>query len=170
MSIICGPEPCPLLLSSSCVFYEGENLIYIGVNTNDSFQTALQKINQAFTNAQMGYIFNNGLIQSGLSQPVQLGGSLIQNTTIAGNFTLTLQGNVQAARHITTGGTSSQFVKGDGTLDSSSFQPPGNYITALSGDGVATGPGAVAFTLNTVNTNPGTFGASQLIPVVTVIF
>jgi hypothetical protein len=168
MSVICGAEPCPLLLSSSCVFYEGENLLYIGVNTNDSLQTALQKINQAFTNAQMGYIFNNGLIQSGLSQPVQLGGSLIQNTTILGNYTLTLQGNVQAARHITTGGTSSQFVKGDGTLDSSSFQPPGNYITALSGDGVATGPGAVAFTLNTVNSNPGTFGAGSLIPVVTV--
>jgi hypothetical protein len=168
MSVICGAEPCPLLLSSSCVFYEGENLLYIGVNTNDSLQTALQKINQAFTNAQMGYIFNNGLIQLGLSQPVQLGGSLIQNTTILGNYTLTLQGNVQAAKHITTGGTSSQFVKGDGTLDSSSFQPPGNYITALSGDGVATGPGAVAFTLNTVNSNPGTFGAGSSIPVVTV--
>jgi hypothetical protein len=94
MSVICGSEPCPLLLSSTCVFYEGENLLYIGVNTNDSLQTALQKINQAFTNAQMGYIFNNGLIQSGLSQPVQLGGSLIQNTTILGNYTLTLQGNV----------------------------------------------------------------------------
>jgi hypothetical protein len=168
MSVLCGSEPCPLLLSSSCVFYEGENLLYIGVNTNDSFQTALQKINQAFTNAQMGYIFNNGLVQSGLSQPVQLGGSLIQNTTISGNYTLTLQGNVQAAKHVTTGGTSSQFVKGDGTLDNSSFQPPGNYITALSGDGVATGPGAVAFTLNNVNINPGTFGASQMIPVVTV--
>jgi hypothetical protein len=168
MSVLCGSEPCPLLLSSSCVFYEGENLLYIRVNTNDSFQTALQKINQAFTNAQMGYIFNNGLIQSELSQPVQLGGSLIQNTTISGNYTLTLQGNVQAAKHVTTGGTSSQFVKGDGTLDNSSFQPPGNYITALSGDGVATGPGAVAFTLNNVNINPGTFGASQMIPVVTV--
>ena len=168
MSVICGAEPCPLLLSSTCVFYEGENLLYIGVNTNDSLQTALQKINQAFTNAQMGYIFNNGLIQPGLSQPVQLGGSLIQNTTILGNYTLTLQGNVQAARHITTGGTSSQFVKGDGTLDSSSFQPPGNYITALSGDGVATGPGAVAFTLSTVNLNPGTYGAGSSIPVVTV--
>ena len=168
MSVICGSEPCPLLLSSSCVFYEGENLLYIGVNTNDSFQTALQQINQAFQNAQMGYIFNNGLIQSALSQPVQLGGSLIQNTTIGGNFTLTFAGNVQAAKHITTGGTSSQFVKGDGTLDSSSFQPPGNYITALSGDGVATGPGAVPFTLNTVNSNPGTFGAGSSIPVVTV--
>jgi collagen type VII alpha len=168
MSAICGASPCPLLLSSSCVFYEGEDLLYIGVQTNDNLQLVIQKINQAFINSGIGYIFNNGLVQTSLSAPVQLGGSLIQNTTILGNYTLTLQGNVQAAKHITTGGTSSQFVKGDGTLDSSSFQPPGNYITALSGDGVATGPGAVPFTLNTVNSNPGTFGAGSLIPVVTV--
>ena len=168
MSAICGASPCPLLLSSSCVFYEGEDLLYIGVQTNDNLQLVIQKINQAFINSGIGYIFNNGLVQTSLSAPVQLGGSLIQNTTIGGNFTLTFAGNVQAAKHITTGGTSSQFVKGDGTLDSSSFQPPGNYITALSGDGVATGPGAVAFTLNTVNSNPGTFGAGSLIPVVTV--
>ena len=168
MSVICGAEPCPLLLSSSCVFYEGEDLLYIGVQTNDNLQLVIQKINQAFINSGIGYIFNNGIVQTSLSSPVQLGGSLIQNTTIGGNFTLTFAGNVQAAKHITTGGTSSQFVKGDGTLDSSSFQPPGNYITALSGDGVATGPGAVPFTLNTVNSNPGTFGAGSSIPVVTV--
>ena len=168
MSVICGSEPCPLLLSSSCVFYQGEDLLYIGVQTNDNLQLVIQKINQAFINSGIGYIFNNGIVQTTLSSPVQLGGSLIQNTTILGNYTLTLQGNVQAAKHITTGGTASQFVKGDGTLDSSSFQPPGNYITALSGDGVATGPGAVPFTLNTVNSNPGTFGAGSLIPVVTV--
>ena len=168
MSAICGASPCPLLLSSSCVFYEGEDLLYIGVQTNDNLQLVIQKINQAFINSGIGYIFNNGLVQTSLSAPVQLGGSLIQNTTIGGNFTLEFTGNLKAAKHITTGGTASQFVKGDGTLDSSSFQPPGNYITALSGDGVATGPGAVAFTLNTVNSNPGTFGAGSLIPVVTV--
>ena len=168
MSAICGASPCPLLLSSSCVFYEGEDLLYIGVQTNDNLQLVIQKINQAFINSGIGYIFNNGLVQTSLSAPVQLGGSLIQNTTIGGNFTLEFTGNLKAAKHITTGGTASQFVKGDGTLDSSSFQPPGNYITALSGDGVATGPGAVPFTLNTVNSNPGTFGAGSLIPVVTV--
>lgn len=168
MSTICGASPCPLLLSSSCVFYEGEDLLYIGVQTNDNLQLVIQKINQAFVNSGIGYIFNNGIVQTALNQPVQLGGSLIQNTTIGGNFTLEFTGNLKAAKHITTGGTSSQFVKGDGTLDSSSFQPPGNYITALSGDGVAAGPGAVAFTLNTVNLNPGTFGAGSSIPVVTV--
>lgn len=37
------------------------------------------------------------------------------------------------------------------------LQPIGNYITALTGDGTASGPGSVALTLATVNSNVGTF-------------
>lgn len=37
------------------------------------------------------------------------------------------------------------------------YQPIGNYITALTGDGTASGPGSAAFTLATVNSNVGTF-------------
>ncbi len=37
-------------------------------------------------------------------------------------------------------------------------QAAGNYITALTGDGTASGPGSAAFTLATVNGNVGTFG------------
>lgn len=47
-------------------------------------------------------------------------------------------------------------------------QATGNYITALTGDATATGPGSVALTLATVNGSPGTFGSSALIPIVTV--
>lgn len=47
-------------------------------------------------------------------------------------------------------------------------QAAGNYITALSGDGVATGPGAVAFTLSTVNSNVGSFGTASNSVVFTV--
>jgi len=39
-------------------------------------------------------------------------------------------------------------------------QAAGNYITALTGDGTASGPGSVAFTLATVNGNVGTFGSA----------
>jgi hypothetical protein len=166
--IVCGADPCPVILNSTCVFYRGQDLLYIGVNTNDPLQTVIEKINQAFQNSGLGYAFNNGLVQTTPFDPVQLGGSLIQNTTIGGSFTLTFVGNVQAARHITTGGTSSQFVKGDGTLDSTSYQPAGNYLTALSGDGSASGPGIGTFTLSTVNFSSGTFGSSTLIPIVTV--
>lgn len=38
-------------------------------------------------------------------------------------------------------------------------QAAGNYITALTGDGTASGPGSAAFTLATVNSNTGTFAS-----------
>ena len=47
-------------------------------------------------------------------------------------------------------------------------QPTGNYITALTGDVTAAGPGSSAATLATVNTGPGTFGSSVSIPQVTI--
>ena len=48
------------------------------------------------------------------------------------------------------------------------LQAPGNYLTALTGDGTASGPGSVAFTLATVNANVGTFGNASTVPVITV--
>ena len=47
-------------------------------------------------------------------------------------------------------------------------QASGNYITALTGDVTATGPGSVAATLATVNANVGSFGSSTAIPSFTV--
>jgi hypothetical protein len=41
-------------------------------------------------------------------------------------------------------------------------QAAGSYITALTGDGTATGPGSVVFTLATVNSNIGTFASSTV--------
>lgn len=47
-------------------------------------------------------------------------------------------------------------------------QIAGNYLTALTGDGIASGPGSAAFTLATVNGNVGSFGSSTAIPNFTV--
>jgi hypothetical protein len=41
-------------------------------------------------------------------------------------------------------------------------QATGNYITALTGDGTATGPGSAAFTLSTVNANVGSFTSANI--------
>lgn len=49
-----------------------------------------------------------------------------------------------------------------------SKQASGNYITALTGDVTASGPGSVASTLATVNSNVGSFGSSTSIPTITV--
>lgn len=47
-------------------------------------------------------------------------------------------------------------------------QATGNYITALTGDGTASGPGSAALTLATVNSNVGTFGSATQVAVHTV--
>ncbi len=47
-------------------------------------------------------------------------------------------------------------------------QPAGSYITALTGDVTASGPGSSAATLATVNSNVGSFGSSTSIPSFTV--
>lgn len=62
----------------------------------------------------------------------------------------------------------------DGYLSSTDFntfnnkQPAGSYITALTGDATASGPGSAALTLATVNSNTGSFGSSTSIPSFTV--
>lgn len=49
-----------------------------------------------------------------------------------------------------------------------SKQAAGNYITALTGDGTASGPGSVALTLATVNANVGSFGSATQVAAHTV--
>lgn len=60
---------------------------------------------------------------------------------------------------VTTTGTSgaATYTPSTGVFNIPQYQAGGNYITALTGDGTATGPGSVAFTLATVNSNVGTF-------------
>ena len=51
MNISCSnQDPCPVILDSKCVIYEGENLLYIGVTTNDNYRFALEQINTAIGN------------------------------------------------------------------------------------------------------------------------
>jgi hypothetical protein len=169
MNVNCTAKPCPVILDATCVFYSGGKLLYTGVKTNDNLQIALEKIDAKFRDANIGYIFENGIIQSSPGQPVKLGGSLTGNTTInSAGFTFALSGTIESQAFITTGGTSSQFVKGDGSLDSTSYQPSGNYITALTGDGTASGPGSAVFTLSNSGVIANTYGSASLVPVITV--
>ena len=168
MDISCAAIPCPVILNATCVFYEGNTLVYTGINSGDNLQTALQKIDAKFEDAGLGYVFVNGLIQTAPGVPVELGGSLDHDTAIGGNYRLTFAGSLESQAFITTGGNSSQFVKGDGSLDNGSYQPAGNYLTDLTGDGTANGPGSAVFTLATVNATIGTFGTSTMVPRITV--
>lgn len=74
---------------------------------------------------------------------------------------------------ITLSTTITGLLKGNGTAISAAsagtdYQAAGNYITALTGDATASGPGSAALTLATVNSNVGSFGSSTAIPSFTV--
>lgn len=64
------------------------------------------------------------------------------DSTHVGQFTVAADGRLTAASDVAISGLSP------------------NAITALTGDGTATGPGSVALTLATVNSSPGTFGSA----------
>jgi hypothetical protein len=47
MNPFCSANPCPVILNATCVFYEAGDLICTGINTNDTLEMALIKIDQA---------------------------------------------------------------------------------------------------------------------------
>jgi hypothetical protein len=124
-----------------------------------------------------------------------LGGTGISITPSGQNITITNTGDTTSGNLTDSGtdgitvtnGTGAVLVAGgtqiaqaaasasqNGYLSSANFsvfngkQAAGNYITALTGDVTATGPGSVAATLATVNTNTGSFGSNTGIPSFTV--
>lgn len=65
MNVTCSAPVCPVILNSSCVFYEGESLVYTGINTNDSLQVALQKIDAALGVTTVVNIYNSDGVLTG---------------------------------------------------------------------------------------------------------
>jgi predicted heme/steroid binding protein len=55
---------------------------------------------------------------------------------------------VTGAGYIVNGGAATEFLKADGSLDATVYQPAGNYITQLSGEATASGPGNASVTLS----------------------
>jgi hypothetical protein len=56
--------------------------------------------------------------------------------------------DITSSAFIVGGGVANEFLKADGSLDSTVYQPAGNYITQLSGEATATGPGNASVTLS----------------------
>ncbi len=56
--------------------------------------------------------------------------------------------NITANSLINSNGTASDFLKADGSLDSTVYQPAGNYITSLTGEATGSGPGVATVTLS----------------------
>jgi predicted heme/steroid binding protein len=56
--------------------------------------------------------------------------------------------DITSSAFIVGGGLATQFLKADGSLDATVYQPAGNYITQLSGEATASGPGNATITLS----------------------
>ena len=48
MNQFCEAIPCPVILNATCVFYEGASLVCSGINTNDTLETVIVKLNQKY--------------------------------------------------------------------------------------------------------------------------
>lgn len=76
-----------------------------------------------------------------------IGGTYVPYTGANANVDLGLF-SIEASSFVLPGGLSSQFLKADGTLDSTVYQVAGNYMTGLSGEATASGPGVSSVTLS----------------------
>ena len=103
--------------------------------------------------------------------PISGGGGSGTVTGVTGSAPIVITGTPTVAPNVTITQSSGSI---DGYLSSTDWntfnskQAAGNYITALTGDGTATGPGSVAFTLSTVNSNVGSFGSASALGTFTV--
>lgn len=96
MNIFCSPNACPVILNSKCVFYEGANLVYTNIITNDSLETVIEKLDAA-----VGVSLAS--VSIGLSMP---------SAFTVSNSPISIAGTLQ----VTGAGTIAQYIRGDGSL------------------------------------------------------
>lgn len=116
--------------------------------TQGMIDAATVPANTAINDNRQGQVFGNGSGGSGTVTSITAGSPLTGGT-------ITHSGTIgcQAA----SGSQAGCLSAADYTAFTGK-QPAGSYITALSGDGTASGPGSVALTLATVNGNVGACG------------
>lgn len=119
---------------------ESANTVFAGPTTGSAAQPTFR----ALVAADVSFLFGN-LTDAGTDGIVVTGGT-----------GAVLGAGTSIAQHVADS-THNGYLS---SADWSTFngkQAAGNYITALTGDGTATGPGSVALTLATVNSNVGSF-------------
>jgi hypothetical protein len=140
MNINCNNIGCPDIIDSSCVFYTGQNLLYTGINTNDTIQTSLQKID-----AKIQSVLANSTLQgSGTANRIakwaastNLTNSNITDdgTTVTINSTLNVAGfdaTINTVKIGLGGGQISRNISiGDTSIGQSSGNNTGDYLLAI---------------------------------------
>lgn len=148
--------------------------IAAGSNTISGLTNSNLSGSAAITNANLASMANNSVKgnTSGVSAtPSDLS---LGTTTESTSSVLTLSGWSNSTIGSPTIQVKQASTSQSGYLSSTDWNTfngkasAGSYITALTGDGTASGPGSVALTLATVNTNTGSFGSSTAIPTFTV--
>lgn len=136
--------------SSNNLTFQGNVLGAIGVSDTDSIDMTL----------------STSVVSADLNlsaDPADSGFVLVQNSIKSDG----LFGQVELADFPIASGSITGFLSNTDWTTFNNKQGAGNYITALTGDGTASGPGSAAFTLATV-ASAGTTGSSTSIPSVTI--
>jgi hypothetical protein len=115
---------------------------------------------------------------TGITVSTAFGDTVISNTEVPGDAFTIIQTDTGTSPTATSPTSTLTLHNSDGTvsiagdsgtntvtINTVGLQPSGNYITALTGDGTATGPGSVPFTLASVNPDIGTFAYPNVIQV-----
>jgi hypothetical protein len=149
---------------------QSPNLIFAGPTSGSAAQPSFR----TFGLSDLPAIANNTVLGN------TSGGSLVPSAQSLGTVTETTSSvlTLGSWAHATIGSPTITVTQAttstSGYLSSTDWntfngkQASGSYLTALTGDGTATGPGSAAFTLATVNTNTGSWGSTTAIPVFTV--
>lgn len=130
MNVYCSTNPCPILLNAACVFYQGANLIYTGINTNDNLQIALEKIDARFSSVIGTLNVTSPLQKTGTVNVVL---SIPQATSLVDGYLDSADWSVfnskQNAITLTTTGSS-----GASTFISSTLNIPNYSLSGLGGN------------------------------------
>lgn len=116
----------------------------------------IQLTNTAGTLADRLYLTSEGILQL---PALNVAGGYVQ-TDSSGNLSSSVPPNSSTS---TTG-----FLTSTDWNTFNGKQAAGNYLTALTGDATASGPGSAALTLTTVNSNVGSFGTATNVGAFTV--
>lgn len=158
--------------SSGSIIYPGGSGASITVAVNETACLRFDGTNYELTDASPALQFTLGF-----GGTVAVGGTGQSSLTNHG----LIVGAGSSAVSVTAVGATGQYLRGNtgvdptwATLNCAALADAGtgcassSGITALTGDVTATGPGSVAATLATVNSNVGSFGSSTAIPSFTV--
>ena len=119
----CTTDKCPQILDSSCVFYEGPTLLFSGINTNDSVEVVIQKLNlklESIPGINLDNYYNKQEINNIIKEYIPLSGTLL-NYPVIGNIEFSPGKNIKLYSN------DSSIMLDDGSVNIN-----GDYITISS--------------------------------------